>query len=253
DVTLTASSPAGSPTMIAYRIDGGNWAGYTSSFSLTGGRRTIDFQASDADGFLSPLQTLTVDVDYTPPTITSATGDVIAPDGTLSCTGTDDVAGVAQYEVSIDGSPFVSMGTGTSVRRTRSLAKGLLAGIPSGRGQYTHVGKGWRIRSQAASTRKARSIRGGGRVRSPEVTFEMTHISGASSAPRPWRIPWTARMKTAAAPALRKVSICASIENSASPPSARSFECPSSAARSRYASTSSEGSSATTLAPRARP
>ncbi|TLZ95668.1 MAG: hypothetical protein E6J95_01785 [Methanobacteriota archaeon] len=121
DVTLTASSPAGSPTMIAYRIDGGNWAGYTSSFSLTGGRRTIDFQASDADGFLSPLQTLTVDVDYTPPTITSAIGDVIAPDGTLSWTGTDDVAGVAQYEVSIDGGPFVSMGTGTSVRPTWTI------------------------------------------------------------------------------------------------------------------------------------
>src|SRR5438093_552151 len=121
DVTLTASSPAGSPTMIAYRIDGGNWAGYTSSFSLTGGRRTVDFQASDADGFLSPLQTLTVDVDYTPPTITSAPGDVIAPDGTLSSTGTDDVAGVAQYEVSIDGGPFVSMGTGTSVRQTWTI------------------------------------------------------------------------------------------------------------------------------------
>src|SRR5947208_13672706 len=74
-------------------------------------------------------------------------------------------------------------------RRTRSVAKGMSAGIPRGRGQYTHVGKGWSSRSQAASTRKARSIRGGDRVRRPEVTFEMTHVSGASAAPRPVRNP----------------------------------------------------------------
>src|SRR5207237_837755 len=120
-VSLAGSDATSGLQALSYRSDGGaDWTGYTSSFSLTGGRRTVDFQASDADGFLSPLQTLTVDVDYTPPTITSATGDVIAPDGTLSWTGTDDVAGVAQYEVSIDGGPFVSMGIGHRVLPTRS-------------------------------------------------------------------------------------------------------------------------------------
>ena len=121
DVSLSASSPVGSPTMIAYRVDGGNWALYSSAFTLNGGRHTIDLQASDADGFLSPLQTMGVNVDFTPPTIASAIGAVIAPDGTLAWTGTDDVAGIAQYEVSIDGGPFVSLGTATSVHQTWTI------------------------------------------------------------------------------------------------------------------------------------
>ncbi len=114
DATLSASGASGVAISIAYRLDGGSWSSYVSMFTVREGRHTLDYQASDADGYVEVLQSIAVPVDTTPPSITKA-ADVLAPDAPLFWTGSDGASGIVRYEVSIDGGAFQPLGTSTSV------------------------------------------------------------------------------------------------------------------------------------------
>src|SRR5205807_5801604 len=72
DVSLTPSSSNGSTPSIAYRVDDGPWVEYSGSFQVPQGRHIISYQASDSDGFLGPVQSIPVDIDFTPPKVVKA-------------------------------------------------------------------------------------------------------------------------------------------------------------------------------------
>src|SRR5438309_1698122 len=114
DATLTASGASGVAISIAYRLDGGSWSTYVGTFTVREGRHTLDYQASDADGYVEALRSLAVKVDTTPPAIVKG-ADVLAPDAPLSWTGSDGASGIVRYEVSVDGGAFQPLGTSTSV------------------------------------------------------------------------------------------------------------------------------------------
>jgi len=119
-VTMSASSGSGAATSVVYRLDGGLWSLYVSPFTARDGRHTLDYQASDADGYAEALRSAAINVDSTPPTVVKA-ADVIAPDAPLSWTGSDSGSGIVRYEVSIDGGPFQPMGTSTSITQHWTL------------------------------------------------------------------------------------------------------------------------------------
>src|SRR5207249_3584901 len=114
DVTLTASGASGVAISVAYRLDGGSWSTYGGTFTVREGRHTLDYLASDADGYVEALRSLAVNVDTTPPAIVKG-ADVLAPNAPLSWTGSDGASGIVRYEVSVDGGAFQPLGTSTSV------------------------------------------------------------------------------------------------------------------------------------------
>jgi hypothetical protein len=115
-LTFSSSSPAGSPTSVAYRLDGNPWTYYAGPVRVADGRHTLDYQAIDADGYQEPLHSMGLNVDATPLTIaqTSPAGGTMAGDGTIVWSGSDSASGLVTYEVSVDGGAYVSIGTATS-------------------------------------------------------------------------------------------------------------------------------------------
>jgi hypothetical protein len=118
DVYLTFSgwSPVGSLTSVAYRLDRDPWSLYSGPVRIADGRHTLDYQAIDADGYQEPLHSMGLNVDATPPSIvpTSPVGGTIAADGSVAWSGSDSASGILTYEVSVDGSAYVSVGTATT-------------------------------------------------------------------------------------------------------------------------------------------
>ncbi len=114
DVTLSASGASGVAISVAYRLDGGSWSTYGGTFTIREGRHTLDYQASDADGYVEALRSVAVNVDTAAPAIVKG-ADVLAPDAPLSWTGSDGASGIVRYEVSVDGGAFQPLGTSTTV------------------------------------------------------------------------------------------------------------------------------------------
>src|SRR5881409_130472 len=118
NVTLTATSPSGTAIFTMYSVDGSGWTQYAQRFILPEGRHTFDYQSWDTAGFVEPKASTSIDVDLTPPTLGgSPSGVQTTPDVTISWTGSDIAAGIARYEVSIDGGPTQSVGMTTSLNR----------------------------------------------------------------------------------------------------------------------------------------
>ncbi|TLZ44445.1 MAG: hypothetical protein E6K19_04560 [Methanobacteriota archaeon] len=111
-VTLAATSPTGSTVTIAYRIDRGPWFTYTGPLSLGEGNHTLEYRASDAEGHLEAIRSLPLPVDVTNPIITglAPTGRVTNPTASVSWTASDQVSGIAGYEVRIDNGSFQKIG-----------------------------------------------------------------------------------------------------------------------------------------------
>jgi hypothetical protein len=115
-VSLSAASSNGTTTTIAYRIDGGAWASYTSPVTVGEGRHALAYQASDSSGAIEALHSMGINVDTTAPTIDIAAGAITIPmGGYISWTGSDAGSGIASYAVSVDGGAFQSLGMKTSV------------------------------------------------------------------------------------------------------------------------------------------
>jgi hypothetical protein len=117
-VIMSGSSAIGSPTSVAYRLDGGAWNRFTAPVLLVSGRHTLDYQAIDADGYQESMRSVGLNVDATPPSIvqTIPAGETIRPDGTIAWSGSDSVSGIVDYEVSVDGGAYQSVGKATTVR-----------------------------------------------------------------------------------------------------------------------------------------
>ena len=114
-VSLGPDGPSGSLSSIAYQLDDGPWGTYSAPFLVAEGRHVIRYQAHYALGNLGPIESVSIDVDSTAPTVERATlQDPVPPDATISWTGSDSGSGILRYEISIDGSVFVPVGTNTS-------------------------------------------------------------------------------------------------------------------------------------------
>jgi hypothetical protein len=113
-VTLSGSSAVGSPTSVAYRLDGGAWNRYAAPVRVVDGRHTLDYQALDADGYQEPMHSMGLNVDSTPPSILPTSPDTIGSDGTVAWSGADSASGIVTYEVSVDGGAYRSLGTATT-------------------------------------------------------------------------------------------------------------------------------------------
>jgi PKD repeat protein len=119
EVTLTATSPSGALTSIAYSLDGLTWTTYSGRFTVPEGRYTVRWQAWDVAGYFEPVKTREIAVDLTNPTVEGMmpSGPVTTADVTISWTASDSPSGIARYEVSVDGGPFVSVGLETQITR----------------------------------------------------------------------------------------------------------------------------------------
>src|SRR2546422_338476 len=118
-VTLEATSGSGGAVSIAYRLDGNAWATYANPIVLLDGRHVLEYQATDAQGYSEPAKSAAINVDSTPPSlVANSPSDPLAPDGSISWSGSDSGSGIARYEVAIDGSAFASVGLQTTLTRT---------------------------------------------------------------------------------------------------------------------------------------
>src|SRR5713226_9333448 len=115
-VSLSAASSNGTTTTIAYRVDGGAWASYTSPVTVGEGRHALAYQASDSSGAIEPLRSTNINVDTTAPTIDFAAGTITIPTGGyISWIGSDAGSGIVSYAVSVDGGAFENLGMKTSL------------------------------------------------------------------------------------------------------------------------------------------
>ena len=121
-VTLQATSPSGGTISIAYSIDGGAWATYSATFTLPEGRHTVTYQSLDSAGYVEAMRSTEIGIDLTNPVVgvSSPIGSVTNPAVTIAWTGSDSASGIARYELSTDGGPFLSVGMNTSVVRQMS-------------------------------------------------------------------------------------------------------------------------------------
>ena len=141
-LTLTASDGGVTPVGVAlseYRIDGGPWTPYTSSFSLAGdGLHGVAYRSLDALGNLESDQSATVLVDDTPPATTLAVGEpkhmsaqtFVTSSTPVSLSAVDggvNPVGIAFIECRVDtgswiphAAPFVLAGEGTHLVEYRS-------------------------------------------------------------------------------------------------------------------------------------
>src|SRR5712691_4880602 len=118
-VTITATSGSGSAVSIEYRLDGNAWATYATPIVVLDGRHILEYLATDAQGYSEASKSAAINVDSPPPSLLATVPSVpLAPDGSVSWSGSDGGSGIARYEVAIDGSAFISVGLQTTLTRT---------------------------------------------------------------------------------------------------------------------------------------
>lgn len=109
-VSLTALDEGSGLFQTDYRLDNGAaWQRYAAPFAITSdGLHTIDYQSSDRALNREGVNTFTLSLDRTPPTIsTSVEGQPLAPgwyraDASLVATATDTLAGLATFDYQTD-------------------------------------------------------------------------------------------------------------------------------------------------------
>ena len=121
-VTLTASDGLSGVAETAYRVDGAAWQTYSGPFLLGDGRHVLEYRAADAAGVMEPTNTARINVDTTGPVFENAAplGVTTTSDVTVSWEASDLTSGLAEFELSVDGGPFVSVGGNRSGALTLS-------------------------------------------------------------------------------------------------------------------------------------
>ncbi len=132
--TLSASDDASGVKETKYRIDGGAWYTYSSTFTLfpyPDGSRTIRYYSIDKAGNSEVEKTLTVILDNSPPSITGAspTGSLTQYFGTtpvtFTVTVTDTGSGIKEVKLTVDGALQGTMTkNGDAYTKTFSIAEG---------------------------------------------------------------------------------------------------------------------------------
>src|SRR2546425_703277 len=121
-VTITATSGSGSAVSIAYRLDGNGWATYAMPIVLRDGRHVLEYLATDGQGYSEASKSAAINADSTPPSLVANPPSIpLAPDASISWSGSDSGSGIARYEVAIDGSAFASVGLQTTLTHTWSV------------------------------------------------------------------------------------------------------------------------------------
>lgn len=117
-VSLSASSPSGLTVTLTFRLDGGAWQSYEGPFQLDDGRHQLEYFASDSRGAEESTRSADIWVDTQAPLIHQVTpSDVVtATEVTIQWTATDDVSGIARYEISVDGGPWTDVGPESAFR-----------------------------------------------------------------------------------------------------------------------------------------
>lgn len=115
-VILNATDDVGVATTW-YAIDRGDLQRYGAPFQINDdANHTLEFFSIDREDSAEDPKAANVRVDRNPPVFVamSPQGIVTTRNFVLSWEAEDEASGIARYEVSVDGSPFVSVGEGTS-------------------------------------------------------------------------------------------------------------------------------------------
>jgi len=116
-VTLAATDAVSGAWTTRYRLDRGSWTEYTGPISAAGsGRHVLDFASVDVAGNLEEVHVLVVNIDLTDPSFASLTAAQGSSPSAIrvSWTAFDNESAILAYFLSVDGTPYESVGTATT-------------------------------------------------------------------------------------------------------------------------------------------
>ena len=98
---------------LGYRLDGGGWVSYAGAIAMSSGSHTIQFAASDVAGLTEPVQSVVVRIDADPPILEHLvpSGHLTSTHVTVRWSGADVGSGIDHYQISIDGSGWMDLGS----------------------------------------------------------------------------------------------------------------------------------------------
>ncbi len=128
-VTLAATDPGGFAVTIKYRIDGGSWLTYNTPFQVAQGRHTVEYYATNAVGLQETPKALAVDIDVTPPAVSTSLSGPSSASGwfkhpvDVTVVASDALSGVATVEYRVDGSPWTTYAAPVAVGEGRHIVE----------------------------------------------------------------------------------------------------------------------------------
>lgn len=113
EIALSATDATSGVASTSYRVDGGAWETYTSSFRVTGdGAHTVEFASVDAAGNAETTRSISFDVDASAPATGAALAGALGAAGwyvgdvTVTLSPSDATSGAAAMRVSVDDAPW---------------------------------------------------------------------------------------------------------------------------------------------------
>lgn len=128
-VTLAATDPGSFAVTIKYRLDGGSWLTYATPFQVVQGRHTVEYYATNAVGLQETPKAIAVDIDVTPPAVsTSLSGPPSAsgwfkPPVDVTVVASDALSGVATVEYRVDAGAWTTYTAPVAVGEGRHIVE----------------------------------------------------------------------------------------------------------------------------------
>src|SRR2546425_8253697 len=113
-ISLAATDATSGVASITYRLDSGSWQTYGIPFSLTDGRHTLQYFATDIAGNVEAPHSVRIAIDTTPPLTMAELAGHLGDHGwdpsdvTVSLNATDATSGVAHLSYRIDNGSWAS-------------------------------------------------------------------------------------------------------------------------------------------------
>lgn len=127
-VAFQATDDLAGVASIRYRLDGGPWSSRDVTplsrppfyLKVGEGVHVVEYFATDAAGNTAPVRVLNISADTTPPELSSPApiSPLSVSRVTVAWTGTDSLSGIAGYQISVDGGPYVDVGRVTQTNLT---------------------------------------------------------------------------------------------------------------------------------------
>jgi len=116
NVTVSLSAAGTGAVTIRVRLDAADWTDYAGPITVQEGRHALGYYSVDEGGVQEAVRIVSIDVDTTPPEFASVkpTGIVVQPTVSIEWAAVDTTSGVARYDLSVNGGPFVPV-NGTSL------------------------------------------------------------------------------------------------------------------------------------------